>query len=157
MPSVDISSFEIGRAVQQECRDRYRMPSSACKKQADFRAAFDGDADRCFFVDDSGEGGPSGASSSTSGAVLSLATSPRRSSPSRCWFFFNDTATTEISTLSLHDALPIYYVSQPETAERIAAEIAAGGVRAMALHSRSEERVSRNAETDVVCRLLLGK
>src|ERR1041385_9307779 len=23
-------------------------------------------------------------------------------------FFFNDTATTEISTLSLHDALPIY-------------------------------------------------
>src|SRR5699024_11480133 len=22
---------EIGRAVQQECRDRYRMPSSACK------------------------------------------------------------------------------------------------------------------------------
>src|SRR5699024_11941374 len=24
---------EIGRAVQQECRDRYRMPSSACKKK----------------------------------------------------------------------------------------------------------------------------
>src|SRR3712207_9297651 len=24
------------------------------------------------------------------------------------FFFFNDTATTEISTLSLHDALPIY-------------------------------------------------
>src|SRR3712207_8239719 len=24
-----------------------------------------------------------------------------------CWFFFNDTATTEIYTLSLHDALPI--------------------------------------------------
>src|SRR3712207_8568866 len=24
-----------------------------------------------------------------------------------CFFFFNDTATTEISTLSLHDALPI--------------------------------------------------
>ena len=24
-------------------------------------------------------------------------------------FFFNDTATTEIYTLSLHDALPIYY------------------------------------------------
>src|SRR4028119_1088967 len=23
--------FQIGRAVQQECRDRYRMPSSACK------------------------------------------------------------------------------------------------------------------------------
>src|SRR5262245_65322428 len=26
---------EIGRAVQQECRDRYRMPSSACKKRND--------------------------------------------------------------------------------------------------------------------------
>src|SRR5476651_1118926 len=25
-----------------------------------------------------------------------------------CFFFFNDTATTEIYTLSLHDALPIY-------------------------------------------------
>src|SRR5256885_5804987 len=25
------------------------------------------------------------------------------------FFFFNDTATTEIYTLSLHDALPIYY------------------------------------------------
>src|SRR2546421_2361614 len=28
-------------------------------------------------------------------------------SPPSCFFFFNDTATTEISTLSLHDALPI--------------------------------------------------
>src|SRR5256885_7134508 len=28
-----------------------------------------------------------------------------------CFFFFNDTATTEIYTLSLHDALPI--LSQP--------------------------------------------
>src|SRR2546421_7230362 len=27
--------------------------------------------------------------------------------PARCFFFFNDTATTEIYTLSLHDALPI--------------------------------------------------
>src|ERR1043165_10238510 len=26
-----------------------------------------------------------------------------------CFFFFNDTATTEIYTLSLHDALPISY------------------------------------------------
>src|SRR5256885_2279036 len=28
-----------------------------------------------------------------------------------CFFFFNDTATTEIYTLSLHDALPIYQVA----------------------------------------------
>src|SRR5688572_26979872 len=31
----------------------------------------------------------------------------RQDSPSRSFFFFNDTATTEIYTLSLHDALPI--------------------------------------------------
>src|ERR1017187_3381196 len=38
---------------------------------------------------------------------------------SRVWqfcFFFNDTATTEISTLSLHDALPIY-IQQNQAAE----------------------------------------
>src|SRR3712207_7521514 len=29
-----------------------------------------------------------------------------------CFFFFNDTATTEIYTLSLHDALPILFRSQ---------------------------------------------
>src|SRR3982751_7045973 len=28
--------------------------------------------------------------------------------PAWCFFFFNDTATTEIYTLSLHDALPIW-------------------------------------------------
>src|SRR5258708_39789472 len=28
-----------------------------------------------------------------------------------CFFFFNDTATTEIYTLSLHDALPIYHAA----------------------------------------------
>src|SRR5262249_57114275 len=27
------SQMQIGRAVQQECRDRSRMPSSACKKK----------------------------------------------------------------------------------------------------------------------------
>src|SRR3712207_7451240 len=32
------------------------------------------------------------------------------------FFFFNDTATTEIYTLSLHDALPIYRVHQPRHA-----------------------------------------
>ena len=30
------------------------------------------------------------------------------------FFFFNDTATTEIYTLSLHDALPIFFVSEQE-------------------------------------------
>src|SRR2546430_16074057 len=39
-----------------------------------------------------------------------------------CFFFFNDTATTEIYTLSLHDALPISWVRStdlPVMAERI--------------------------------------
>src|SRR2546429_9853860 len=31
------------------------------------------------------------------------------------FFFFNDTATTEIYTLSLHDALPIYIERAPES------------------------------------------
>src|SRR2546429_5158909 len=30
-----------------------------------------------------------------------------------CFFFFNDTATTEIYTLSLHDALPIFDRPRP--------------------------------------------
>src|SRR5258705_13931089 len=33
--------------------------------------------------------------------------SPRRVPVGHLYFFFNDTATTEIYTLSLHDALPI--------------------------------------------------
>src|SRR2546425_13253567 len=32
------------------------------------------------------------------------------------FFFFNDTATTEIYTLSLHDALPIFRVAGPRDA-----------------------------------------
>src|SRR6266853_5727939 len=35
------------------------------------------------------------------------------------FFFFNDTATTEIYTLSLHDALPILILSQQRRHERI--------------------------------------
>src|SRR2546429_166627 len=31
----------------------------------------------------------------------------------QAYFFFNDTATTEIYTLSLHDALPIFSLGQP--------------------------------------------
>src|SRR5260370_2549244 len=36
----------------------------------------------------------------------------RRSLPFSLFFFFNDTATTEIYTLSLHDALPIFPMSR---------------------------------------------
>src|SRR5688572_32999600 len=41
------------------------------------------------------------------------------------FFFFNDTATTEIYTLSLHDALPIYL---PIHAGRRAGHVRAGGL-----------------------------
>src|SRR2546430_13186887 len=47
-----------------------------------------------------------------------------------CFFFFNDTATTEIYTLSLHDALPISIV------ERIAL---GGGAAKLAAHERARE------------------
>src|SRR2546427_11443769 len=40
--------------------------------------------------------------------MLCLLTVPRYFFTSLLFFFFNDTATTEIYTLSLHDALPIY-------------------------------------------------
>src|SRR3712207_8864288 len=40
------------------------------------------------------------------------------------FFFFNDTATTEIYTLSLHDALPIFEVSAEETQAKEAAQVA---------------------------------
>src|SRR5256885_13269364 len=44
---------------------------------------------------------------------------PRRAAITR-FFFFNDTATTEIYTLSLHDALPIYTAEIPEPGRRVA-------------------------------------
>src|SRR5205807_10198370 len=70
------------------------------------------------------------------------------------FFFFNHTATTEIYTLSLHDALPIFAASwllnrSSDLCRKLAAE--------PLFPIRSEERFSRNAETDLVCRLLLEK
>src|SRR3712207_7219212 len=41
---------------------------------------------------------------------------------SRIICFFNDTATTEIYTLSLHDALPIYAAREVRLAQRIRGE-----------------------------------
>src|SRR5215216_8118748 len=49
------------------------------------------------------------------------------------FFFFNDTATTEIYTLSLHDALPIYLIDGRAIAEQLHAETAQ---RVAALKSR---------------------
>src|SRR3712207_9359171 len=69
-----------------------------------------------------------------------------------CYFFFNDTATTEIYTLSLHDALPIYFFARDGrllSALRLPARLAArvGGHR----HHRSARRRAhrgRGAERD---------
>src|SRR3712207_8139987 len=99
-------------------------------------------------------------------------------------FFFNDTATTEIYTLSLHDALPIY---EEPTAERRCADVLmlvrilrvhrAGGRRhlrrvsgrddrrdglrhagALGQQHRSEEHMSElQSRQYLVCRLLLEK
>src|SRR6266478_9631253 len=66
------------------------------------------------------------------------------------FFFFNDTATTEIYTLSLHDALPI------------CCGASCGSPRSSTCrskrHSRSEEHTSElQSQSNLVCRLLLEK
>src|SRR5438067_7122114 len=72
-----------------------------------------------------------------------------------CFFFFNDTATTEIYTLSLHDALPNSRNRGPSS----------GGKPSMSAMTRigmccarSEEHTSElQSRFDLVCRLLLEK
>src|SRR6202030_4798426 len=72
---------------------------------------------------------------------------------SRFFFFFNDTATTEIYTLSLHDALPISSGTRPV--------LVASGSRRRDLAPappRSEEHTSElQSPCNLVCRLLLEK
>src|SRR5256885_6996403 len=68
------------------------------------------------------------------------------------FFFFNDTATTEIYTLSLHDALPISGRQCPALAARTRP---VAGTRA---RWRSEEHTSElQSPCNLVCRLLLEK
>src|SRR3712207_8660115 len=90
------------------------------------------------------------------------------------FFFFNDTATTEIYTLSLHDALPICALfaevgvpgaterARPVRGERVHRHLATDEVRVYALtdlgHGRSEEHTSElQSRQYLVCRLLLEK
>src|SRR3712207_9499117 len=91
------------------------------------------------------------------------------------FFFFNDTATTEIYTLSLHDALPIFHLSvfyllaggavgRPKLQQ--VAQLA-GSIRLryhaltgldQHLYARSEEHTSEiQSRQYLVCRLLLEK
>src|SRR6202045_5530610 len=67
------------------------------------------------------------------------------------FFFFNDTATTEIYTLSLHDALPIFSGIVPTVPES-----RVGLIRPPP--ARSEEHTSElQSRGHLVCRLLLEK
>src|SRR5256885_816830 len=59
------------------------------------------------------------------------------------FFFFNDTATTEIYTLSLHDALPIC-AAQPPAAARCWHPSAAGARPCPAMHCRPAQSRHRN-------------
>src|SRR2546430_11162443 len=72
------------------------------------------------------------------------------------FFFFNDTATTEIYTLSLHDALPICSMHREGTA-RVARKGLAQPSPADRC-ARSEEHTSElQSQSNLVCRLLLEK
>src|SRR3712207_8634562 len=80
-------------------------------------------------------------------------------------FFFNDTATTEIYTLSLHDALPISVLwnkgdldgAQAMLEESLVTKRRIGNLFGLAV-SRSEEHTSElQSRQYLVCRLLLEK
>src|SRR2546427_9533886 len=81
------------------------------------------------------------------------------------FFFFNDTATTEIYTLSLHDALPISrpavlgrveLVSHGEHLKQVADSLERAPSQTQ--RERSEEHTSElQSQSNLVCRLLLEK
>src|SRR5256885_15274695 len=74
------------------------------------------------------------------------------------FFFFNDTATTEIYTLSLHDALPIFALQiRPAPVLRVTRLLHQITEAVLAL-GRSEEHTSElQSPCNLVCRLLLEK
>src|SRR5438309_10214334 len=74
------------------------------------------------------------------------------------FFFFNDTATTEIYTLSLHDALPISQDDQGRHAARFERFKLEPGRPPLLRPRRSEEHTSElQSQFHLVCRLLLEK
>src|SRR3712207_7998729 len=99
------------------------------------------------------------------------------SASSELFFFFNDTATTEIYTLSLHDALPIFSSIPRSTPQPVpirprssrssvvtpaevawSASVMGSGPGPMASCIRSEEHTSElQSRQYLVCRLLLEK
>src|SRR5215813_15659842 len=77
------------------------------------------------------------------------------------FFFFNDPATTEIYTLSLHDALPIPRIRPPTRSTTPARRLRANRLRFPRRSPpvpRSEEHTSElQSRPHLVCRLLLEK
>src|SRR2546430_5967072 len=77
------------------------------------------------------------------------------------FFFFNDTATTEIYTLSLHDALPIFADLREVFHQHLDRQTALHfelAVDAGLGLLRSEEHTSElQSQSNLVCRLLLEK
>src|SRR5690348_17532811 len=79
--------------------------------------------------------------------------------PSSIFFFFNATATTEIYTLSLHDALPILTTRRLKSSWKARTARRAGSTAFGAFFWwRSEEHTSElQSPVHLVCRLLLEK
>src|SRR5438477_5251937 len=80
--------------------------------------------------------------------------------PSMLFFLFNYTATTEIYTLSLHDALPIcrFFAADVGLGAGVHVDLDAVAVTERALADRSEEHTSElQSHVNLVCRLLLEK
>src|SRR2546429_5990141 len=78
--------------------------------------------------------------------------------PLPLFFFFNDTATTEIYTLSLHDALPILDLPLSVRCPSAARAHRTAARRRVGLPPRSEEHTSElQSRLHLVCRLLLEK
>src|SRR5260370_19144542 len=78
------------------------------------------------------------------------------------FFFFNDTATTEIYTLSLHDALPIcqagHGIVLRQPSQDGIPDHARRGLAGLWQQQRSEEHTSElQSHLNLVCRLLLEK
>src|SRR5437588_6668841 len=75
------------------------------------------------------------------------------------FFFFNDTATTELYTLSLHDALPISNSLLLQIGDlRILLDCGLNPKLTGRRGERSEEHTSElQSHSDLVCRLLLEK